>query len=92
MPLKTQGVHDLVRAIIATLPLPYTADVIEDVCVEIEGNQEWPRRYDALRHELGRDVVNNWIGRYKKQIVSMNTVRQVPATRSHIIGSYTILS
>jgi len=92
MPRRTQGVEDLVRAAIANLPSPYGQDVIEDVCLEIEHNQVWSDRYGQLSNELGRNVVNNWIGQYKKTLTDRKTIRQVLATRCTIMGSYTKLS
>lgn len=91
MSRRTQGVEDLVSAVIANLPSPYGQDIIEDVCLEIEHNQAWSDRYGQLRNELGQNVVNNWIGQYTKRLTGMKTIRQVPATRSTIIGSYTRL-
>jgi len=91
MTRKTQGVQDLSKDVLPTLPTPYGEDVIEDVCLAIERNPGWMSRYQRLVNTLGRDVTNNWIGQYVKDIVGMNTVRQVDAKRSRIIGSYTKL-
>lgn len=88
---RTQGVEDLVRAVLANISIPYGEHVIEDVCLAIEYNQSWFNAYGQLRNALGRDVVNNWIGQYTKRLTGLNTDRQVSATRSKIIGSYTRL-
>jgi hypothetical protein len=90
--MKTQGVYDLSAHVLATLPTPHGTDIIEDVCVAIEINPTWRSRYQQLVSALGRDVTNNWIGRHVKNITGMNTIQQVPATRSKIIGSYTKLA
>jgi hypothetical protein len=88
---KTQGVYDLVREILNHFREPYGTDIIEDVCLAIENRPAWRRRYEELKAELSRDVVNNWIGQYTKQITGLKTVLQVNAKRSKIIGSYTKL-
>ncbi|CAN5845374.1 hypothetical protein BH23GEM5_BH23GEM5_18600 [soil metagenome] len=89
--MKTEGVYDLSRDVLLTLPTPYKPDIIEDVFVAIEADPTWTSRYQRLVSTLGRDVTNNWIGRYVKKITGMNSGRQVPATRSELIGSYTKL-
>ena len=88
---KTQGVYELVSEVLKTFSEPYGADIIEDVCLRIENRPPWRRRYEELKNELTRDVVNNWIGRYTKQITGLKTVLEVDAKRSEIIGSYTKL-
>ena len=88
MPLKTQPVYDLVREVLATLPEPYSEDITEDVCIVIEHRPDWASRYYELVEELGRDVVNNWIGRYTKEITGRRTGRQVSAKRTKLISSY----
>jgi hypothetical protein len=91
MPRKTQGVYDLVSEVLETIPEPYGQDVIEDVCLAIEKRSSWRKRYDLLGDELTSDVVNNWIGRYTKQITGLETIKQVKAKRSTIITAYTTL-
>lgn len=89
--MKTQGVYDLSKDVLVTLPTPYGPDIIEDVFVAIEADPTWTSRYQQLVRTLGRDVTNNWIGRHVKAIAGMNTIQPVPATRSKSIGSYTKL-
>jgi hypothetical protein len=92
MPNKTDAVLVLVRDVLRTFSESYGEDVIEDVCLAIENNSDWRRRYDELCEELSQDVVNNWIGRYVKDITGLRTVREVNARRSHIITEYTKLT
>ena len=89
---KTEGVHQLVQDVLETFSEPYGEDVIEDVCGAIESHPEWMRRYRELSEELRSWVVNNWIGRYTKQLTGLQTVRKVEAKRSEIITSYTKLA
>lgn len=89
---KTQGVYDLVHKVLQTMPKPYGEDVIEDVCLAIEKNGYWHQEYLQLGSVLRIWVVNNWIGQYVKQIVSMTTIREVAAKRSSLITAYTKLA
>jgi len=91
--LTTQGVLDLVRDALAIMPPPpYSEDIILEVSRKIRDTPELLQRYAQLKRELKKDVANNWIGMHTKNIVGMNTIRQVPATNEDIIGSYTKLS
>jgi hypothetical protein len=69
----------------------YEEDVIEDVFLAIEQVSLLRQRYDELSAELRPQVVNNWIGQYTKQMVGMESIRQVNASRSKLIKSYTKL-
>jgi hypothetical protein len=88
---KTHGVYELVKEILQTISKPYGENIIEDVCLAIENRPPWHLRYNDLVNELSRDVVNNWIGRYTKDITGMKTVLVVAAKRSKIIKAYTKL-
>ena len=88
---KTADVYVLVSDAIKSVPKPYTEDVIEDVCLAIEADANLMKRYMALCGTLGKHVTNNAIGRHAKTLAAMQTVRQVPATRSKIVGSYSKL-
>ena len=59
MPRKTDGVNLLVSDVLRTMSAPYGEDIIEEVCLAIEGNRDWRRRYNELSDELRGWVVNN---------------------------------
>jgi hypothetical protein len=88
---KIDGVRILVQDVLITLSEPYGEDVIRDVCFAIEENAEWRRRYDMLKNELTRDVVNNWIGKYVKEATGLNSLLEVDTQQGHIITVYTKL-
>lgn len=92
MARKTQGVYDLAAEVLQTISPPYPEDIIEDVFLAIEANPNWMRRYRELEADLRQKVVNNWMGRYVKQITGMNTIREVDAKRSTLIKDYTKLT
>lgn len=85
---KTSGVRDLVSEVLRTLPRPYGEDISEDVCIAIESNPAWRRRYNELARDLRYWVVNNWIGQYVSDIAAMKSLRQVPAKRTGLVKSY----
>ena len=91
MPKKTESVYELVNEVLGTIPEPYGEKIIEDVFLAIESRATWRTRYNQLVDELSKDVVNNWIGRYAKQVTGLKTVLQVTAIRSKIVGSYSKL-
>ncbi len=88
---KTEGVRTLVQDVIQTFSQPYGEDIIEDLCLAIEGHRDWHRRYDELCAELDKEVVNQWIGQYTKTITGLQTLREVDAARSKLIKNYTKL-
>jgi hypothetical protein len=92
MTLKTQGVADLVRDVLATIPPPYGEDIIEDVVIAIEQHPAWKQRYDELSADLRAWVVNNWIGQHTKTFTGMQTLREVAAKRATLIQNYTKLA
>lgn len=92
MPKKTEGVYLLVEDVLRTFSEPYGEDIIEDVCLAIENNPDWRRRYNELSEELRHWVVNNWIGQYTKAITGLRSLREVDAKRSNLITAYTKLS
>ena len=92
MARKTEGVRLLVQEVMtAEFTNGYGEDIIRDVCFAIERNREWRRQYDELSDELRAWVVNNWIGKYVKEISGLNNLKQVPVEEGHIITSYTQL-
>ena len=91
MARKTEGVNQLVIEILATFSEPYGEDITEDVCLAIESNPLWLKRYHELGDELRLWVVNNWIGQYTKINTGLNSENQVDAKRSKLIKSYTRL-
>ena len=88
---KTDGVADLVEAIFKKLPQPYSEDVIEDIFVAIEGHERRLQRYQTLETELGKDVLNQWIGQHARQQTGYDSGEVVETTRTSLAHSYTKL-
>jgi len=89
---RTKGVKILVQDVLAIMPKPYGEDIILDVCMAIEHNPTWRRRYDELCDELRDAVVNSLIGQLVKEETGLVSLREVSTKgKSHIIRSYTKL-
>jgi len=89
---KTDGVAELVRVILQTLPKPYGEDIIEDVFVAIEHNPNWLKRYNELGTELSEVwVVNNWVGQHTRAQTGYETIKEVSTTRTKLAKSYSKL-
>ena len=88
---RTAGVEVLVRDVLASIPQPYSEDIIEEVCMAIESSPAWKQRYDELGVVLHPTVVNNWIGQYVKDQTGYETLREVTARRSSLIKNYSKL-
>ncbi len=87
MPTRTEDVKTLVEEVLATLPAPYSEDVIDQVFLAIEANPTWLTVYDGLCNELDAEVVNQWVGKWTSNVVGRTGDHQVPA-RSKLIESY----
>lgn len=87
----TIDVRTLVREVLDTMPAPYSHHVIDEVFAAIEHQPDWRHRYDALCSSLGRDVVNNWGGRWIALTLEKVGEKQVPSQKSKLIRSYSIL-
>jgi len=86
--MRMTGIRRLVEEVLASLPKPYTEDVIDDVFHAIENQPEWRRQYDALVTQLGKKVVNArgqfWIA----SAVGRSGVDRVAAKKSTLIESH----
>jgi hypothetical protein len=89
--MKTGGVKSLVRRVLDTLPTPYTEHVIDDVLHAIEHDRDFFEEYNLLSLNLGRHVVNNWCGQWVANALGKTGKQQVPARRSTLVGSYSLL-
>ena len=89
---RTKGVKILVKEVLAIFPKPYGEDIVLDVCMAIEHNPEWRKRYDELCDDLRDAVVNAGISQFVKEETGLMDLREVSTKRkSHILKSYTKL-
>ncbi len=89
---RTKGVKILVKEVLAIFSKPYGEDIILDVCMAIEHNPNWRRRYDELCDELRDALVNAEISQIVKEETGLIELRKVSTKgKSHILKSYTKL-
>ena len=96
--LDTAPVRDLVSEVLhAHFFHPYPGDIIDQVCLAIEGNDAWLRRYRSLvehfssRGKNGQLTVNSNIGWYTKELTGMITLEFPMKAQSTLIQSYSRL-
>ena len=77
--MRTADVRTLVREVLDALPQPYSHHVIDEVFAAIEQDPTLRARYDSLCSKLGRDVVNNWGGRWVGLALEKVGEQQVPS-------------
>ena len=89
---KTEGVRNLVKEVLASLPEKLlTEDVTDEVLFIIEKNRR--EDYKKLVSQLGRDVVNQWIGQWTKDLLDAETIQNaVPSKKNGLSGDYTTLN
>ena len=91
MARKTEGVYELVKAVLKDFSEPYSEDIILLVCQAIKKNDRFNQQYKELVDELGKRTVNTSIGRYTKEITCLKSSKSVSAGKGEIIKSYTKL-
>ena len=89
--MKTKEVKILIQDVLNTIPKPYSHEIVDTVFFEIEHNPVWLRKYEHLSSVLGKDVVNQWGGKWVAIILGKDGDRQVSRSKSTLIGSYTSL-
>ena len=87
---RTEGVRTLVEEVLATLPTPYSEDVVDEVFLAIEANPSWLTAYRVLGNDLGVTVVNQAVGSWTSKAVGRTGDHQVLA-RSKLAESYSKL-
>lgn len=90
--MRTARLKLLVEKVLASLPMPHTEDVIEDVFVAIEQNAAWRHEYDELVTELGKTVTNTWGGFWIAHSEGRHGVEQIAARRTSLLESYSKLT
>lgn len=90
-------IGELVQSVLKGFSAPYPENIIDEVCLAIEKNPGWMRRYEALVAEYskgGRDgkaTVNTGIGRYTKEMTQMVTVMAGNEAKSGLLKTYSTL-
>ena len=90
--MKIVDLKKIISEVLATLPKPHSADVIDEVFLAIEQNDRLFRIYSECSINLGRAKVNaagdNWV----KKELGRTTLREAPAQLSKLIDTYSVLN
>lgn len=90
--MKIVDLKKIISEVLATLPKPHSADVVDEVFLAIEQNDRLFRIYSECCTNLGRAKVNaagdNWI----KKELGRTTLRESPAHLSKLIDTYSVLN
>ncbi|BBL75398.1 hypothetical protein [Methylomagnum ishizawai] len=89
--MKTADLKRLVDEALASLPTPHSEHIIDEVFHAIETHAPWRQEYERIRQDLGTAVANTWGGHWIGNKLGKCGQRQVPARKSTLIGSYSIL-
>jgi hypothetical protein len=89
--MKTIDVKKLVTEVLATLPQPYSENIIDEVFFAIEQNDRFFRRYSECCSDLGRIKVNTAGANWVRKELGRTTLRESPAKLSKLIGTYSVL-
>jgi uncharacterized protein CbrC (UPF0167 family) len=87
----TECVKNLSEEIMATMPRPYTEDVIREVFDRIPQNPAWRQRYDNEVAALGAAVVHQWGGQWIARKLGWQRARAVALKNHPLIAGYTKL-
>ena len=88
---KTEAVKNLVEQVLASRPVPYTEDIIDDVFHAIESRSQWLQEYDQLCLDLGKRVVNQQGGQWVAKALDRIGSEQVSSRKSTLIDTYSKL-
>lgn len=84
-------VEDFVKQVLATIPQPYGADLVDQFFRAVEADPRWMEVYRELEKSHGTPTVKNSIGFNILSIARMRSLdRDLPAT-SGLIETYTAL-
>jgi hypothetical protein len=84
MLMKLVDLKKIISEVLATLPKPHSADVVDEVFLAIEQNDRLFRIYSECSINLGRAKVKKELGR--------TTSREAPAQLSKLIDTYSVLN
>lgn len=89
---KTDEIRDFVAEILRGLRQPWTSDITDKVCLNIESRRDRLSHYQKLVKEFGQPTVNVSIGIYVKQLTGMESTGRTATPKSGLISSYTVLT
>jgi hypothetical protein len=85
------SVSELVQEVLGSISKPYPEDITDQVCLAIQKNDAWYRRYEHLLKNYGKWAVNSTIGRSTLQITGLRNLGVRSKATSRLIQTYTRL-
>ena len=90
--MKLADLKKIISEVLATLPQPHSADVIDEVFLAIEQNDRLFRIYSECSINLGRAKVNSAGDSWVRKELGRTVLREAPAQLSKLIDTYSILN
>ena len=84
-------VSELVQEVLDNISSPYPEDITDQVCLAIERNVGWNKRYNSLVENHSPKAVNSQIGRSTLQLTGMKNLGERSKATSSLIKTYTRL-
>ncbi len=88
---KTDEIREFVAEILKGLRQPWTSDITDKVCLNIESRRDRLSHYQKLVKDFGQPTVNISIGTYVKQLTGMESTGRMATPKSGLISSYSVL-
>lgn len=90
--MKIVDLKKIISEVLATLPKPHSADVIDEVFLAIEQNDRLFRIYSECSVNLGRAKVNAAGDSWVMKELGRTALREAPAQLSKLIDNYSVLN
>lgn len=90
--MKLVDLKKIISEVLATLPKPHSADVVDEVFLAIEQNDRLFRIYSECCINLGRAKVNAAGDSWVKKELGRTALREAPAQLSKLIDTYSVLN
>jgi len=90
--MKIVDLKKIISEVLATMPKPHSADVIDEVYLAIEQNDRLFRIYSQCSINLGRAKVNAAGDSWIRKELGRTVLREAPAQLSKLIDSYSVLN
>lgn len=89
---NTEEIREFVAEVLKGVRQPWTADVTDQVYLNIERRRDRLTYYEKLVKDFGEPTVNNGIGMYVKELTGMKSTARTAIPKSGLIKSYTVLA
>ncbi len=88
---NTTEIREFVAEVLKGMRQPWTADVIDQVFLNIERRRDRLAYYEKLVKDFGEPTVNTGIGSYVRELTGLKSTSRTATAKSGLIKSYTVL-